>query len=61
MGLTVFATNRQPTSPATATATGSSSKSRASLEASGASRKHVVESRRIIKAVLDGCGFATLA
>ena len=32
-----------------------------SLEASGASRKHVAESRRIIKAVLEGCGFATLA
>ena len=32
-----------------------------SLEASGASRKHVAESRRIIKAVLEGCGFATLS
>ena len=32
-----------------------------SLEASGASQKHVAESRRVIKAVLEGCGFATLA
>jgi integrase len=33
----------------------------ASLEASGATRKHVAESRRILQAVLGGCEFATLA
>src|SRR4051812_14745887 len=32
-----------------------------SLEASGATLKHVAESRRVIEAVLTGCGFATLA
>ena len=32
-----------------------------SLEASGASRKHVAESRRVLDAVLKGCGFRTLA
>jgi hypothetical protein len=32
-----------------------------SLQASGASPKHVVESRRVLNAVLRGCGFATLA
>jgi integrase len=32
-----------------------------SLEASGATPKHVAESRRVIDSVLEGCGFATLA
>jgi integrase len=32
-----------------------------SLEASGASPKHVGETRRVLKSVLDGCGFGTLA
>ena len=32
-----------------------------SLEASGATRKHVKESRRVIDRVLEGCEFATLA
>jgi integrase len=32
-----------------------------SLEASGASPKHVAESRRVLEAVLAGCGFPTLA
>jgi integrase len=32
-----------------------------SLEASGASPKHVAESRRVIKAVLEGCAFTTVA
>jgi integrase len=32
-----------------------------SLEASGASLKHVAESHRVIEAVLAGCGFVTLA
>jgi len=31
------------------------------LEATGATRKHVAESRRILEAVLTGCSFATLA
>jgi integrase len=32
-----------------------------SLEASGATPKHVAESRRVIESVLEGCNFATLA
>ena len=32
----------------------------ASLEASGASPKHVVESRRVLIAALDGCGFRSI-
>src|SRR5262249_43381379 len=32
-----------------------------SLEASGSSSKHIAESRRVLVAVLAGCGFVTLA